>query len=677
MIVVLSSLSTIILTRHHVKKTLFEMSGEEARSTVRLARSNIENEYRSIIYQREYALNRYKKEMKDISDTAISFIDRSYGLWKRGILTEEEAKRHAVGIVRDLRYGYKNPLFIYDLSNLIYIYRAGHAVAGRRATDFKDKNGMPVISMIKKRIPKGGSVFYNFKDSGSGEKTPVEMLNYLIYYKKWNWAVGASISMDDIHRDENKRIESVLKELKGVFSGIHIGRTGFLFLFDRNKRMLIHPSKEGQDFAGFRHPVTGNNHADKLIEASKNPDVPYVYTMDKPDDPGNYRYKKICYVTYFEPLGWYLGATVFQEELNYPASLINAKQTVLAIIISIISVFCSMVLVRKVTDPLVKLAGYTDNISKTGFDAFDDIEIKLKPFAGRFKDEVGRLADSFSYMITSLKRHAEQLRETIASREKIRSELRIAHDIQMAMLPDPPSLVRDDVELYALLAPARDVGGDLYDFFMLNDHQVCILIGDVSDKGVPAALFMSMSKTAIRLISADAAEQTGNVSPSRVLMKVNRELCRNNPLSMFVTLFYGVLDLEKGTLKYANAGHNPPLIMTERGNRKAEFLEKGKGGMLAVYQGVEFEEKTITLHPDDVLFLYTDGITEAMDIEGNFFSADRLKDVISQSVGKSTQELAEKIFAEVKEYSKGIDQSDDIAIMAVKYRGKSVRGLHS
>ena len=127
------------------------------------------------------------------------------------------------------------------------------------------------------------------------------------------------------------------------------------------------------------------------------------------------------------------------------------------------------------------------------------------------------------------------------------------------------------------------------------------LIGDVSDKGVPAALFMSMSKTAIRLISADAAEQTGNVSPSRVLMKVNRELCRNNPLSMFVTLFYGVLDLEKGTLKYANAGHNPPLIMTERGNRKAEFLEKGKGGMLAVYQGVEFEEKTITLHPDDVL----------------------------------------------------------------------------
>ena len=190
--------------------------------------------------------------------------------------------------------------------------------------------------------------------------------------------------------------------------------------------------------------------------------------------------------------------------------------------------------------------------------ATGNLDIELP--ALRSKDEVGRLADSFSHMKNSLKQYIKELTETTAAKERIESELKVAHDIQMSLLPKLfPE--RKEFDIYATLEPAREVGGDLYDFSLLEEDRLFFLVGDVSGKGVPAALFMAVAKTLLNRLAERCTD------PSLVLTQVNKELCRENESSMFVTLFCGLLDFKTGDLLFSNAGHNPPLRSVPGRNR--------------------------------------------------------------------------------------------------------------
>lgn len=182
----------------------------------------------------------------------------------------------------------------------------------------------------------------------------------------------------------------------------------------------------------------------------------------------------------------------------------------------------------------------------------------------RSKDEVGGLTRDFRVMRDSLNDHIRQLTETTAARERMESELNIAHDIQMSILPKifPPFPTRDEFDLFALIVPAKEVGGDFYDFFQLTENRLCFVIGDVSGKGVPAALFMAVTKTLIKSF----AREREDVTPEAILTHVNEELASDNDACMFVTLFCGMLNTKSGEILYANAGHNPPLVIKKVGS---------------------------------------------------------------------------------------------------------------
>jgi sigma-B regulation protein RsbU (phosphoserine phosphatase) len=263
-------------------------------------------------------------------------------------------------------------------------------------------------------------------------------------------------------------------------------------------------------------------------------------------------------------------------------------------------------------------------------------------------------------MKNSLKHYIKELTETTAAKERIESELKVAHDIQMSLLPKRfPE--RKEFNIYAILEPAREVGGDLYDFFLLGEDHFFFLIGDVSGKGVPAALFMAVAKTLLNRLAEKCTD------PSLVLAQVNKELCRENESSMFVTLFCGLLNFKTGDLLFSNAGHNPPLMI--RSGQRVEWLKVPEGFVLGGMEDAIYRTERILMDRGDRILLYTDGVTEAMNREKAFYSEKRLMSEVERGKSGSVEGLVEVVLRSVKKFTEGESLSDDITLLALQFNG--------
>ena len=302
--------------------------------------------------------------------------------------------------------------------------------------------------------------------------------------------------------------------------------------------------------------------------------------------------------------------------------------------------------IHRAIKPLGYLSDSAQQVAKGNFDTI------LPSFTS--KDEITQLRDSFDTMQNSLKGYVEQLKETTASKATIESELNVAHNIQMSMLPKsfPPYPNRNDIELYGSLTPAKAVGGDLYDFF-INDEKLFFCIGDVSGKGVPASLVMAVSRTLFRNVSAHTVE------PSHIVKTMNAAISEGNDNNMFVTLFVGILDLKTGRLRYCNAGHDAPYI-------NKSLLPCEPNLPVGVLPGMSFCEQETMMETGSTIFLYTDGLTEAMNAKRELFGEQRITDIISAFTG-STQELIETMAAAVHEFVGDTEQSDDLTMLAIRY----------
>ena len=261
----------------------------------------------------------------------------------------------------------------------------------------------------------------------------------------------------------------------------------------------------------------------------------------------------------------------------------------------------------------------------------------------------------------SIKRVLLNLKETISEKERIESELQVAYRIQTDMLPHHFPR-EDDFELTATMVPAREVGGDLYDFFPIDGERYFFLIGDVSGKGVPAALFMAITKTLLK------GEAMRGIKPHEVLSNVNVTLCADNDESMFVTVFCGSLNRKTGVVEFANAGHNPPVLVPDKG--KPEYLSVKPGFILGGMPGVLYETQSINLASGDVLYLYTDGITEAMNQEEQLFTGDRLMDTLCRVKRREVADIQNAVQQAVEAHVQDAPQSDDITMVTLKYKAK-------
>jgi sigma-B regulation protein RsbU (phosphoserine phosphatase) len=267
-------------------------------------------------------------------------------------------------------------------------------------------------------------------------------------------------------------------------------------------------------------------------------------------------------------------------------------------------------------------------------------------------------------MRLALKDYIDHLTQTTAAKERIESELKIARNIQMSFLPKafPPLLGKTRIEISARLEPAREIGGDLYDYSMIDDDHLFFAVGDVSDKGIPAALFMAVTKTLLKGVA-----ETG-MDPSEILRRTNLELCGENDSMMFVTVFCGIVDLKTGRLKYSNAGHEHPIIVRRGG--QPEQLAVPDGFFLGVDEESSYQTMEIQLEPGDRLIVYTDGVTEATNAAGEFYSHASLMARVRSCSSLSAEEIATEILGSVKLFSSGVAQADDITVLALSLTGE-------
>ncbi len=465
-----------------------------------------------------------------------------------------------------------------------------------------------------------------------------------------------------------------LKVMNEDITSTQIGKEGYAFLLDKKGNVIARPGLTAEDTRWDEAYKTENllrsdnaglkRIAEEMLEGKSG--------IGRIDFRGEEKY--IAYGPLVST-GWSLGITMPVREIVAPAMATKDKitavmkntgwyidrqiKTTLRIIsflfILIVFFVCAIGyrLSKKITRPISDLSNGAKIVGG------GDLDHQMKIETG---DEIEELAGAFNNMTRDLKAYIKELTETTRAKEKIVSELKIAHDIQMGILPKvfPPFPERKEFDIYAALEPAREVGGDFYDFFFIDKDQLFISIGDVSGKGVPAALFMAMTKTLIRTIAKEMAK------PDEVLEVVNRELSLDNERCIFITVFCALLNIKTGVLDYANGGHNPPLII-RADDKRVEFLNEGSSTAIGLNKKTVFNKKKLTLKAGDTIFMYTDGVTEAANKKNEFFSEERLMKVVSMHCADSIEMLVKDMIGSIKSFSEGAPQSDDITLMALRY----------
>lgn len=384
------------------------------------------------------------------------------------------------------------------------------------------------------------------------------------------------------------------------------------------------------------------------------------------------------YVAYapMKTVGWSLFTVLPREKVEEPAAELqqglnriseqatsNARISIrvyytIAVLMCLAAVLASIInsykLSKRIVEPIQKL---TREVKKTDG---DNLDFTWNLDTG---DEIQTLADSFRSLTQRMKEYIRDIQAITSEKERIEAELTLSARIQNSMLPNtfPPYPARSEFDIYAKMKPARQVGGDFYDFFMIDDDHLCLEVADVSGKGVPAALFMMISK----MILQNCAKMCSTVP--EILEKTNELICDNNPEEMFVTVWIGILEISTGKLTAANAGHEYPIIMQP--GEQYELLRDKHGFVLGAMEEVKYKEYEVLLRPGARVFIYTDGLTEASDPDNKMFGTQRMLDSLNRRKDASLAEILQGIQNDVDAFVRGAVQFDDLTMLCLEYKG--------
>jgi sigma-B regulation protein RsbU (phosphoserine phosphatase) len=477
-------------------------------------------------------------------------------------------------------------------------------------------------------------------DRGGGNTL---MITYSVpfFYKntghKFRGVVTADISLD---------------KLKELISNMKVYQTGYTFLLSSAGIIISSPDTNMMENENIFYLTKKNNQPDLAAIAKEMIDGKTGFRMFH-----SVKLNEECYIFYtsLQSNGWSLALILPEKVILADTYSLFRKILFLGIAGSVIILIIIVFISRNITIPLEKLASATQLIGKGDFDAgLPEI---------RSKDEIGQLADNFVQMQGHLREYIRNLKEVTAERQKIESALRIANAIQQSMLPKtfPPFPERNDIDIHAALIPALQVGGDLYDYFFVDDDLLAICVGDVSGKGIPASLMMAITRTLFR------SRTHKKMNAREIVQDINSDLCMENKKAMFVTFFMGLLDLRTGELEYCNAGHNYPYILRENG--KLICMDETHGVPLGIALNRPYGHSKVTFNSNDRLVLFTDGVTEAMNRENELYGEENLENLLTGPCkGLAVKETTSCILDDVAKFTEGAEQSDDITLLVLSFR---------
>ena len=497
-----------------------------------------------------------------------------------------------------------------------------------------------------------------YYDSGGGEMT---MTTYSLplfnSHGEMYAVVTADISLDWLTRQLDE-IDRTNNNTDKNVSWDNI--KSYSFIISRNGSYIVHPDKER---------ILNETFFSYAMESKDTTDDHIGYEMiNGKQGKAAFNNDGVASNIFYKPIqrtGWSMAIVVPNSTMYSDAYLLGGVIIFLMVVGLVILYFVCRYTVGRITRPLSIFADSADEIAKGHFQ--NELPII------KSKDEMQQLRNSFLQMQTSLVHQIEETKTVNEAKGRMESELQIARNIQMSMLPKifPPYPDRDDIDIYAQLTPAKEVGGDLYDFF-IRDEKLFLCVGDVSGKGIPASLVMAVTRALFRTVSAHES------NPAKIVSNINDIIAEDNESNMFVTFWVGVLDLPTGRLRYCNAGHCAPLLI---GSGMGE-LPIFPNIPLGIMQGFKYEVQEATICYGTTLFLYTDGLTEAANSDDELFDDQRMLATAQQMYDEGHFEptlIVERMEQAVKQFVGDAEQSDDLTMMAVQYlkEQKNIRMQHS
>ena len=438
-----------------------------------------------------------------------------------------------------------------------------------------------------------------------------------------------------------------LQWLDDIIREMSIGNHGFGFILSRDNVVIAHTDKALNLTQLNKNNVQPEKWKKYIDSKSNNTAIHFTSTCTKDDSKGNCRFA----IKTLGNTGWKIVIVLPEDELRSKIKTLTIKISIIALIGLMVLFVVITAISRRLTQPLGKLANATKEIGAGNLDT-------NLPTSTR-KDEIGALTDDFNSMRSSLKTYISEIKESTAKQQKLDSEIQIATDIQMSMIPGAGnvSLNLDSHQIFALLRPARSVGGDLY-YYQQTGNILHFIIGDVSDKGVPAALFMAKTITLYTRALRD------ELSPGETFTMMNDLLAQNNDACMFVTALCGSINLDSGAIVMANAGHMNPIKQ-----EAAHCDEHDVSGAtaLGLMEGIDYPGVNFQLEHKTSLIMYTDGISEAHDIDDNQYTDEQLIELVSKTSPDDSKKQGDTIMESVDNFASGTEQFDDITLLIIRY----------
>lgn len=568
-------------------------------------------------------------------------------------LTGTQAQAQALEWINQLAIDEERYAFVFN-HDLITLASGRPDLLGTNLAALKDFKGNDLAASAYQEARTTGQSFAIYWRPAQGDGDSEFRYAYFGYFEPWDWIFAITDDAQSVSRQFDLRRQEMERSISEALVSLTLAHSGFAFIADGDGGMVSPlPAKH----AGLLDSIDAAHEQTLRTLLAGIPQDGQVSTFIFAPEANTPTWQ--ISAAYFKPLQWTIVAAVPSEDLTRAATQLRNRLAWLFLGVLLLSLAIAWALSVRITRPLERLADFARALPEQDLSTARPIPQHIARLPQHQPDEVGRLAETFMFMDEQLREKVARLVQETSSRERFESELNIARTIQMGLLPAPLSagLIKQ-LDLYATMIPAKEVGGDLYDYFLLPDGRLCLAIGDVSDKGVPAALFMAVTRTLIR------ASAEGSSDPAIMMGRINNRLSENNPNMMFVTLVIAVLDLATGGLAWANAGHPPPCVVNAGGGLR--LLEGCSGPACGVQEDLPYQGYATQLTYGETLVGYSDGVTEALNPAGALYGDQRLIHLLSGHPALNAQQVAAAVLNDVRHFAQGTEQSDDITLIAAR-----------
>jgi len=654
-IVGVSAAGIMVFTNWRVQDAIFRSEDRAATNTVELIALDLASRYDGLLGDKLKTLQSRRTELETSGQILAQGIEGFRTLAVNAIVPEDEAKRQALGWMNRVSFPRGRFAFVYDTGLKIMSYPQPDVI-GRDLSTRSDFKGRPLAAamLAEARAQKRSFATFRWPRPNGGSDTKFALFTHI---PQWDWVVVVADDVQDIEVDTNQGLDQIRASMTETMARLSISRSGFAFVFKGDQALVVPPREEHSDLLKKTDAGTGLTLVEHLKQKASTTGT--ASAAFSPQGEGSTPWE--ARIAYFKALDWYVAALVPRADLAAPALSLLAEQAVIFAGVLMLGLGIAYLASSRLVRPLNVLAAHARLFPQRDLAGTWQPNTRVASIARRGSgDEVSRLADTFLSMEQQLHLRLRELMDETAARQRIASELAIAREIQAGFLPDIAMEIgnRRDIDIAAVVRPAKEVGGDLFDVFPVEGARLCLAVGDVSGKGVPAAFFMGIARTLLR---ASAEIES---SPAGMLRRVNEGLSHNNPNMMFVTMFVAVLDLATGDLLYANAGHPPPFVTDK--TQRARRLTGEAGPACGVLGGVDYPENADTLEADAVLAIFTDGVSDMENETSAFFGEARVGETIRMASNRTAQGVLDAVLTATSDFAGTAPQADDLTMLTVR-----------